>query len=333
MRPDDVTVVVPVCDEGATVGAALESLAAQTIGAASIEVLVYDGGSVDDTVAICRSFADRHPWRRFEVLHNSARTVPHALNAGLAASSCEWFTRLDGRTRLSPGYLAGCLEALRKPDAATAAGGAFVAEATGATAESIAAAVTHPFGIGRGFRTETAATDVPHHPFAVWRTADVLRFGGFDSSLTRNQDDEFSMRAAGHGARIVLVPEVAVHYRPRERMRGLAAQYFQYGLWKSAVARRHGLFPRRSLVPALALLGAGGAVALAATGRTALPACAVAAGYAALGAAASRARPGASPFATTAALATVHLTYGLGVIAGALRPGLTAGRAGSARVR
>jgi glycosyltransferase involved in cell wall biosynthesis len=333
VSPDLVTVVVPVRDEEATIGAALESLAAQTIGPESIEVLVFDGAGVDATAAICRAFAQRYPWYRFEVLHNEARTVPHALNAGLAASTCPWFTRLDGRTRLSPGYLAACLELLRRPHAPAAAAGAFVADARGPVAESIAAAVTHPLGVGRGFRTATRARDVPHHPFAVWRTGDVLRLGGFDPELTRNQDDEFSMRAAEQGLRIGLVPDVAVHYRPRERMRGLAAQYFQYGLWKSAVAVRHGLFPKRSLAPAAVVLAAAGAASLALAGRTAAPAVAVGAGYAALGAVAAGSRPGARPLATATALATVHLCYGAGVIAGALRPQLTAGRAGRGRVR
>src|SRR4051794_6429480 len=105
IRDEGVTIVVPVRDEEATIGAGLASLAQQTVGPPALEVLVYDGGSTDSTATVCRGFAERYAWRRFEVLHNRERTVPAALNAGLAASRCHWFGRLDGRVRLSSNYL------------------------------------------------------------------------------------------------------------------------------------------------------------------------------------------------------------------------------------
>ncbi len=333
MPVDGVTVVVPVRDEASTVGAALESLAAQTIGAAALEVLVYDGASTDATAEICRSFADRAAWRRFEVLDNPQQTVPHALNDGLRRSTCRWFTRLDGRTRLSPNYLAECLTALEAAQRPTGVGGRFVAEADGVLAESIAAAVTHRLGVGRGFRSETRAVEVPHHPFAVWATADVVRFGGFDAELVRNQDDEFSMRAREGGARIELAPEGVVFYRPRERLRGLSAQYFQYGLWKSAVGIRHGRFPVRSVLPAGVVVTLAGAAGLAATGATRLPAAAMAGAYLAMGAVAAHSRRDAHPMVTALAIAAVHSAYGVGIIAGALRPGLAGGALGRARLK
>jgi glycosyltransferase involved in cell wall biosynthesis len=106
-REEGITIVVPVRDEEATVGEALESLAQQTVGPASLEVLVYNGGSTDRTAVVCRAYAGSHPWRRFEVLPNPQRTVPAALNAGLATSRCRWFGRLDGRARLSSDYARG----------------------------------------------------------------------------------------------------------------------------------------------------------------------------------------------------------------------------------
>src|SRR4051812_37243580 len=96
VTPARVTVVVPVRDEESTVQSALESLARQTIGPAALEVVVFDGGSVDATKDVCRAFAARYAWGRFEVLDNPHRTVPHALNMGLAESRCEWFAVIAG---------------------------------------------------------------------------------------------------------------------------------------------------------------------------------------------------------------------------------------------
>ncbi len=328
-----VTIVVPVRDEAGTVAAALESLTRQTAGPESLEVLVFDGASTDGTAEICRSFAARHPWRRFEVLPNPQKTVPFALNAGLQTSISTWFTRLDGRTRLSANYLQQCTDAALRLGAGVAVGGRFEAEADGLLPTSIAAAVTHPLGVGKGFRTMPGSGDVDHHPFAVWRTEEVRRLGGFAQHLTRNQDDEFSMRADRAGGRIVLAPDATVTYRPRERLTGLAAQYFQYGLWKAAVGRRHGLFPLRSAAPAGLLASAAGALLLALRDRTRLPLQAMLAAYVLGGIVASREREGADPLVTAWSLATAHLSYGAGVIAGAASPGLVETRLGRGRLQ
>ena len=327
-----ITVVVPVRDEAGTVGVSLESLAAQSLGPEQIDVLVYDGLSSDETAEAARAFGTRHSWHRFEVVTNPELTVPHALNAALELTRTTYFTRLDGRTRLSPDYLETCISEVEAKGAGTAAGGLFVAEAEGPGAEAIASAVTHPFGVGKGFRTLTTSSEVSHHPFAVWRADDVRSLGGFDTELTRNQDDEFSMRARAQGFRIYAAYPAFATYRPRERYRGLAMQYFQYGLWKSAVGRERGLFPLRSLAP-------GGATALwigscgAALRRHYAPALSLVAIYVIAGALVSRKRSEAGPVRTALALALAHLAYGGGILSGAAWPRLARTGLGSLRVR
>jgi cellulose synthase/poly-beta-1,6-N-acetylglucosamine synthase-like glycosyltransferase len=328
-----VSVVLPVRDEARTVGLALESLARQTLGPALLEVLVYDGTSSDDTKRICESYAERHVWKRFEIIENLPRTVPHALNAALAASTCAWFMRLDGRTSISPNYVEACVTRA-SVETKVAAGGRLKTHATGAMASAIAAAVTHPIGVGRGFRNaHEAGPHLSHHPFAVWRKEELRSLGGFDPTLTRNQDDELSMRATKRGWRFLLVPEAEVVYRPRERIRGLAAQYFQYGLWKSVVARRHGLFPKRSAVPAAMTIAWAGSLLLRATGRTTWPLRSLVACYLGAGLAVARGRPSTNAVLVASALCVLHASYGAGVIAGFVRPTLADTRLGQGRVR
>ena len=333
MSGEAICVVLPVRDEAGTVAAALESLAAQTLPAEQIEVLVFDGLSSDGTRAVCERFRERRPWRRFSVESNPERVVPHALNSALERTDAPFFTRIDGRTSLSPGYLERCMARVGGAGRRTAAGGLLVAEADGAVANAIAAAVTHSLGVGPGFRTlRSGPAEVPHHPFAVWRTDFVREAGGFDVELVRNQDDEFSMRASRHGARIEVIDGEFVRYRPRERFRGLVVQYFQYGLWKAAVARRKGLFPMRSLAPAAVVLAGCAALAGAARGRP-RAAAAYLTGYAAGGVLAAGARRGASWPLVGVALMTVHGAYGVGLLLGAACPGLTETAAGRGRVR
>lgn len=329
-----VTVVVPVRDEEATVADALESLARQDIGAERLDVIVFDGGSTDATRRIAEGFATAAPWHSFAVLDNPKRTVPYALNAALDNAAGAWFTRVDGRTALSPEYLRECIACAQRRGPGHAAGGQLVALARSAVAESIAAAVTHPVGVGRGFRVRsTVETEVPHHPFALWRTREIRDHGGFAEHLARNQDDEFSMRAREHGARIWLTPAATVAYRPRERLRGLAAQYFQYGLWKAAVGRTEGRFPLRSLAPGVVTAGTSVALAAALTGRRRWPLALSITAYAAAGHRVAASRPAATWPLSSLALATVHTAYGAGLLLGTARPGLVEGAAGHGRLR
>jgi glycosyltransferase involved in cell wall biosynthesis len=69
---DLVTVVIPVRNEGATIRRCLESVLAQTHR--NLQVVVVDGESTDDTVAIVEEFIDRDP--RVELLVNPQRIVP-----------------------------------------------------------------------------------------------------------------------------------------------------------------------------------------------------------------------------------------------------------------
>jgi cellulose synthase/poly-beta-1,6-N-acetylglucosamine synthase-like glycosyltransferase len=330
---DTVTVVLPVRDEAKTVALAIESLADQTVGAQRLEVLVYDGMSSDGTRELCESYAKEHAWKRFDIVTNLERVVPYALNAGLAASTCPWFMRLDGRSSISPNYIEACLGRLGAEEM-IAAGGRLKAHADGPVASAIAAAVTHPIGVGRGFRNARAAgTALPHHPFALWRTDELRKLGGFDVTLTRNQDDEFSMRATKRGWRIFLVPDAEVVYRPRERIRSLAGQYFQYGLWKGVVARRHGLFPKTSAVPAAMTFAWVSSLALLAAGKTAWPVRSLVASYLAAGMAVTRNRPSTNPVLVASSLCVMHASYGAGVIAGLIQPTLAETRLGHGRLR
>ena len=67
-------------------------------------------------------------------------------------------------------------------------------------------------------------------------------------------------------------------------------------------------------------------------GRTRVPLLSLAGGYALAGCAVAT-RRGSSPLLTSLALALVHLSYGAGVISGALRPDLVSSSLASTRLR
>jgi glycosyltransferase involved in cell wall biosynthesis len=80
---------------------ALDSLLAQE--ESDWEAIVVDDGSMDDTAAIVREYALRHPNIRY--MFHSNRGLPRARNAGIAASVGTYVTYLDSDDTYRPDHL------------------------------------------------------------------------------------------------------------------------------------------------------------------------------------------------------------------------------------
>ncbi len=115
--PEDptITVVLPVRNEAATIGASIASMQSQTVGDRLREILVIDGDSDDDTAAIVRRASEADA--RVRLLQHPDRITPAALNIGLAAATSDVIARMDGHAEADPDYLERGLEALRSSGA------------------------------------------------------------------------------------------------------------------------------------------------------------------------------------------------------------------------
>jgi rSAM/selenodomain-associated transferase 2 len=101
-----VAVVVPVLDEEAALPAVLDHLAERDPG---LEVIVVDGGSRDDTVAVARS----HPLRPLVLIEPGGRG--RQLNVAAAAARAPLLCFLHADSRLPPDGVASLRAALREP--------------------------------------------------------------------------------------------------------------------------------------------------------------------------------------------------------------------------
>jgi hypothetical protein len=75
----------------------------------------------------------------------------------------------------------------------------------------------------------------------AWRREELLRLGGFDEDLVRNQDDELNLRITRSGGTVWQSALIRSSYAPRASFTALFRQFFQYGYWKVAVMRKHQL--------------------------------------------------------------------------------------------
>jgi glycosyltransferase involved in cell wall biosynthesis len=289
-----------------------------------------DGGSTDRTRAILEQLAAGDP--RIRVLDNPGRTTPHALNVGLAAARGEFVVRMDAHAFYPPRYIAAGVERLRRGDVEWVAGPA-IPRGTGRWSRRVALALNSGLTTvgSRKWRAtqdgdESAGeVELDTGVFAgVWRRETLDRHRGWDTGWPINQDSELAARVLAAGGRIVLLPEMGAEYVPRDNLKGLARQYWRYGIYRGKTSRYHANSLRRSqlVAPALAL------AVLASLGGPRLarvPARAALAAYVASLAAVSVrvAEPGEERDAAALPLvfAIMHLTWGFGFLWSAVRFG------------
>ena len=314
-----VSVVIPMRNEAATIGALLDGVLAQDYPPVRLEVLVVDGDSSDDSAAVVEGYARRDP--RVRLLHNPRRIVPTALNLAIRAARGEIICRVDAHTRIAPDYVRIGVETLQRTGADNV-GGPMHAVGGGWFGNAVAAATASRFGIGSYFHYGSEEREADTVYLGMWPRPVFERIGLFDEELVRNQDDEFNYRLRKAGGRIVLTPAMRSWYQNRESVAGLLRQYYQYGHWKVRVLQKH---PRqmswRHFVPpvfvaTLGTLAALSAVApLAAMGARAL--FAVYAGAVLVVAGRLTVRRGVRAWLATAlAFASIHGAWGAGFLNG-----------------
>ena len=246
------TVLLPCRNEARYIGACLDSILAGAYPPDQLEILVIDGNSTDGTAALVHEYAQQHPQVR--LLDNPRQIVPTALNIGIRAATGAVIARMDAHVVYPPEYLPRLVAALEESGADNVGGCIMTLPADGtATAQAIAIALSHPFGVGNShFRIGAReARFVDTVPFGCFRRELFTKLGMFDEELVRNQDDEFNYRILSHGGKIRLVPDVVCYYYARGSLAQLARMFYQYGAFKPLVARKVGrIMTLRQLVPA-----------------------------------------------------------------------------------
>ena len=230
----------------------------------SIELLVVDGDSNDDTVDRALGAGQRYDFHSVRVLRNEARERPHGLNIGLAAGSGgALLLRIDARSRVEPHYVRTCVEVLRDEPHVGEVGGAQIAQARSSSVLAVGLARAQRNRITSGFsryRRARMSGEAEHVWMGAFRTDELRR----DRRLERGVPHERGLRAesavhprreGGLVRRSAAIGILAPRHPPR-----LATQHFSFGQSKGkywATGRRP--LPRQVLLlclPPAAMVGA-----------------------------------------------------------------------------
>lgn len=177
-----VSVVMPTRDRAHRIGAAIESVLAQSH--AAWELLIADDGSVDDTAEVVARYAAADP--RVRLLPGERKGQCAARNRGLEAAAGDVIAYLDTDNTWYPGYLAGVVAVLaRHPESESTYCAQLVCDRAAGQAFVRYAKFDHSRLVRNSF--------IDLNAFAHRRRA-YLRYGGFDESLTRLVDWDLILR-------------------------------------------------------------------------------------------------------------------------------------------
>lgn len=218
-----------------------------------VQLVIADGDSDDGTRELLQQLGSSDP--RIAWIANPARIVSPGLNAALKVAQGEIIVRMDVHTDYAPDYIAQCL-ALHAETGADNVGGPWhaVPDADAGAMQHAVAAAFQSRWVAGGASSRRLDFDgwVDTVYLGSWPRRTFERFGGFDESLVRNQDDEHNLRIARGGGKVWQSSRIRSTYRPRSTLSQVFRQYLQYGYWKPFVMKKHGQAASlRHLVPSL----------------------------------------------------------------------------------
>ena len=251
-----VSVIAPIYNERKFIVSFLDSIMEQDYPKDQMEVLLADGMSDDGTRDIIAAYGESS---LFHLIDNPDRAVSFGFNRAVRESRGDVIVRMDAHCKYPKNYISRLVEELFRLDAENTGGLIRTLPANNSSkCLAIAAAVTHPLGVGNStFRIgATKIKEVDTVPFGCFRRSIFDRIGFLDEELIRNQDDEFNGRIIKNGGRIFIIPDLVVDYTMRDSFQKMRKMYYQYGLYKPLVNKKLGHAATvRQFFPSLFVLG------------------------------------------------------------------------------
>jgi len=224
-----ISVIVPVRNGAASLGACLDALCAQTLPPDQYEILVVDDGSTDSTPQIAA-----RPRVTCFSLPPSGPAAARNDGAHKANGQLLFFT--DADCVPAPDWAAKLLEGFGDP-AVMGAKGAYRTHEQGLVPRFVQLEYLSKY--------ERMAR-LPNIDFidtysAAYRREVFLTNGGFDTSFPTAsvEDQEFSFRLARKGYKLVFLPQAIVYHRHDLTLADYLKRKFWIGYWKSFLLRRH----------------------------------------------------------------------------------------------
>lgn len=248
MNKPSISIILPIRNEANFISNTLDSIIDQDYPLDSLEIIIANGKSNDGTGEILLNYQNKY--QNIKLVDNPERIVPTGFNRALNEAKGDIIIRVDGHTIIAADYIYNCVKLLDKKGTWNV-GGQMKAKGAGFFDKIVSVATSSRFGIGNAqFHYSDKSNWVDTVYMGAWKREVFIKIGGFDEELVRNQDDEFNFRLIQNGGKIWFDPSINSVYYPRNNLKKLFKQYFQYGFYKVRVMQKRRSFVSwRHLVP------------------------------------------------------------------------------------
>ncbi len=251
MNPS-VLVVIPTLNEALHIDAVLARLREQLPLDRDVSFIVADGGSTDGTIDIVQRIAAAD--KRVILMANPERLQSAGINLAVRRFGADAgiLVRCDAHSEYPAAFLRRLVVSLERHQADAVV---VPMDSTGESCVGRAVAWVSDTPVGSGgsaHRGGRKSDFVDHGHHAAFRMASFTRAGGYDTTMSHNEDAELDCRQRKLGSRIFLDADIRIGYHPRSTLASLWRQYFGYGRGRSRTVRRHpeSLRLRQFAVPA-----------------------------------------------------------------------------------
>jgi glycosyltransferase involved in cell wall biosynthesis len=237
-----VSVVIPAFNSEKTLGACLAALQNQTVPADSVEIIVIDDGSTDNTPKIAREHNVRYVFQ-------ANRGPAAARNHGARLATGEFLLFTDADCEPLPDWIEQMIKPFDDPEI-VAVKGAYLTRQT-----HLAPRFAQQEFEDRYDLLETAKSiDMVDTYSAAFRRTVFNEMNGFDESFPKanNEDTELSYRLVDAGHKLAFNRQALVYHTHPDTLRKYLRIKFTRGYWRIVVYRRFpGKAVRDSYTPAV----------------------------------------------------------------------------------
>lgn len=221
-----ISLVITVLNEARTIEALCQAIAAQTI--LPKEMIVVDGGSQDDTVALLQNCSLRWPELHLKVVTKKGnRSIGR--NYGISLAKSAWIAITDAGCEPTPTWLAE-LSAAQQSTHALVVAGYYKGLATSALSQAII-----PYVLVMPDQVQPTnflpATRSMLLSKKVW-----TELAGFDVRFRHNEDYAFARKLRQHNIRIAFAPRAIVGWQSRETLGQFLLMIYRFA-WGDAEAK------------------------------------------------------------------------------------------------
>ncbi len=227
-----IAVIMPALNEEKVIEQVIHSLLQQDQTGFELSIYIIDGRSEDKTAPIVKSIQKKYS--NVHLLINEKRKTPYAFNIGLNATNATYVAILGAHTIYEKNYLKVCLEELIRTESAGCSG--VIREQTQFRNDEARLCYwtsMSVFGVsGSSFRTmqEGYAVSIP---YAVFKREALLKVGGYNETLIRNQDNDMNQRLTDAGHRLFLTGKTGFIYQGKSTISGLMKYAYTNGKWNA----------------------------------------------------------------------------------------------------